>query len=175
MRTTTFGAFLEVEPGIEGLVHISQLAHERVEKTEDVVKPGDIVQVKVLAIDPAAKRMSLSIKETIAKEEPPSEDAPYGEDVPIGPFDGETEAVVEEVVVEETPAEEVVEEKPKVKRTRKKKEAVEEVVKAAEATVEEIVEDAAEEVVEAAEEAIAEAAEVLAAEDGGEVKEPTAE
>ena len=69
MRTTTFGAFLEVEPGVEGLVHISQLAHHRVEKTEDVVKPGDIVKVKVLAIDPEAKRMSLSIKAAVEPEE----------------------------------------------------------------------------------------------------------
>ena len=69
MRTTTFGAFLEVEPGVEGLVHISQLAHNRVEKTEDVVKPGDEVQVKVLLVDPVAKRMSLSIKSTLPKEE----------------------------------------------------------------------------------------------------------
>ncbi len=69
MRTTTFGAFLEVEPGIEGLVHISQLAHQRVEKTEDVVKPGDSVEVKVLSVDTEGKRMSLSIKAATAKEE----------------------------------------------------------------------------------------------------------
>ncbi|MEG1537866.1 MAG: 30S ribosomal protein S1 [Clostridiales bacterium] len=68
MRTTTFGAFLEVEPGVEGLVHISQMAHQRVEKTEDVVKPGDMVQVKVLSVDPEAKRMSLSIKATLPKD-----------------------------------------------------------------------------------------------------------
>ncbi len=75
MRTTTFGAFLEVEPGVEGLVHISQMAHQRVEKTEDVVKPGDEVQVKVLAVDPEAKRMSLSIKATLAKDESMAEEA----------------------------------------------------------------------------------------------------
>jgi len=69
MRTTTFGAFLEVEPGVEGLVHISQLAHYRVEKTEDVVKPGDVVEVKVLSVDPEAKRMSLSIKAALPEEE----------------------------------------------------------------------------------------------------------
>ena len=78
MRTTNFGAFLEVEPGVEGLVHISQLANHRVEKTEDVVKPGDVVDVKVLAVDPEAKRMSLSIKATLpedAAEEAPVEEA----------------------------------------------------------------------------------------------------
>lgn len=69
MRTTTFGAFLEVEPGVEGLVHISQMANHRVEKTEDVVKPGDVVRVKVLSVDPEAKRMSLSIKAALPAEE----------------------------------------------------------------------------------------------------------
>ena len=77
MRTTDFGAFLEVEPGVEGLVHISQLAHHHVEKTEDVVKPGDVVQVKVISVDPESKRMSLSIKATQPNdvEEAPAESA----------------------------------------------------------------------------------------------------
>ena len=70
VRTAPFGAFLEVEPGVEGLVHISQLAHHRVEKTEDVVTPGQIVDVKVLSVDPEAKRISLSIK---GATEPPVE------------------------------------------------------------------------------------------------------
>jgi len=68
MRIAPFGAFVQLEPGVEGLVHISQLAHHRVEKTEDVVKPGDMIQVKVLSVDPQAKRMSLSLKATV---EPP--------------------------------------------------------------------------------------------------------
>ncbi len=63
VRTAPFGAFVQVEPGVEGLVHISQLAQQRVGKTEDVVSPGDVVKVKILGIDAAAKRMSLSIKE----------------------------------------------------------------------------------------------------------------
>ena len=95
MRTTTFGAFLEVEPGVEGLVHISQMANHRVEKTEDVVKPGDVVDVKVLAVDPEAKRMSLSIKATL----------PEGEDIPT-PAPAAEEAPAEEAPVEEAPAEE---------------------------------------------------------------------
>ncbi len=77
MRTTDFGAFLEVEPGVEGLVHISQMAHHRVEKTEDVVKPGDDVMVKVISVDAEAKRMSLSIKATLPEDgELPLEEAP---------------------------------------------------------------------------------------------------
>ncbi len=64
LRAAPFGAFVEVEPGIEGLVHISQLSHEHVEKTEDAVSPGDKVEVKVLGVDEEAQRMSLSVKET---------------------------------------------------------------------------------------------------------------
>ncbi|MDD4751752.1 MAG: bifunctional 4-hydroxy-3-methylbut-2-enyl diphosphate reductase/30S ribosomal protein S1 [Desulfitobacteriaceae bacterium] len=69
VRTAPFGAFVQVEPGIEGLVHISQLDTQRVAKTEDVVKPGDEVKVKILSVDPEAKRMSLSIKEAAGIEE----------------------------------------------------------------------------------------------------------
>jgi len=81
MRTAPFGAFVQVEPGVEGLVHISQLARHRVEKTEDVVKPGDEVQVKVLSIDTENKRMSLSIRETLP-EEPVVAAAPVAEEAP---------------------------------------------------------------------------------------------
>ena len=63
VRTASFGAFVEISPGIEGLVHISQLSHERVEKTEDAVKPGDQVTVKILSIVAQEHRVSLSIKE----------------------------------------------------------------------------------------------------------------
>lgn len=83
MRTAPFGAFLQLEPGVEGLVHISQLAYERVAKTEDVVNPGDVVDVKVLDIDVDNKRISLSIKETLpepVKEEAPVEEAPVEEE-----------------------------------------------------------------------------------------------
>lgn len=64
VRTASFGAFVELEPGVEGLVHISQLAWRHVENTEEVVKPGDEVEVKVLSVSPDEKRISLSIKET---------------------------------------------------------------------------------------------------------------
>ncbi len=50
-NTTTFGAFVEIIPGTEGLCHISELEDGRTEKTEDVVQPGDVVQVKLLAVD----------------------------------------------------------------------------------------------------------------------------
>ena len=67
MRTAGFGAFVEIAPGIEGLVHISQLSYDRVEKTEDAVSPGDEVKVKILSINPEEHRVSLSIKETMER------------------------------------------------------------------------------------------------------------
>lgn len=69
MRTAPFGAFVQLEPGVEGLVHISHLSREHVAKTEDVVAPGQIVDVKVLSIDTEAKRLSLSIRETLPEME----------------------------------------------------------------------------------------------------------
>ncbi len=65
-----FGAFVEVEPGIEGLVHISELSPKRVFRTSDVVKEGQEVEVLVLSIDPDAQRMSLSMKALAAPPEP---------------------------------------------------------------------------------------------------------
>lgn len=57
-----FGAFVELEPAVEGLVHISALSHNRVEKVTDVVNAGDEVTVKVIGIDPKKRKISLSIK-----------------------------------------------------------------------------------------------------------------
>ncbi|MBL8765127.1 MAG: S1 RNA-binding domain-containing protein [Phycisphaerae bacterium] len=64
-----FGAFVEVAPGVEGLVHISELAHRRVAAVGDVVKQDEIVKVKILKIDPQSRKVSLSIK---ALAEPPA-------------------------------------------------------------------------------------------------------
>jgi 4-hydroxy-3-methylbut-2-enyl diphosphate reductase len=128
MRVTSFGAFLEVEPGVEGLAHISQLAHNRVEKTEDVVRPGDEVQVKILLVDPVAKRMSLSIKATLPKEEEAPEAPEVAEGEPLYSTDNPPvmDEQAEEASVSEEPAEEPV--------------AVEEI--AAKAPVDETVEEA---------------------------------
>jgi polyribonucleotide nucleotidyltransferase len=65
--TTAFGAFVEIIPGVEGLLHISELQHGRTEKTEDVVKKGDIVKVQLLEVDDRG-RMKLSRKALIPKE-----------------------------------------------------------------------------------------------------------
>ena len=68
VRITTFGAFVELEPGLDGLVHISQCALTRIAKVEDVVNVGDIVRVKVLDVNTEAKRISLSIREVLEDE-----------------------------------------------------------------------------------------------------------
>jgi polyribonucleotide nucleotidyltransferase len=66
--TTAFGAFIEILPGVEGLLHISELQHARTERTEDVVKKGDVVKVKVLEVDERG-RMRLSRKALMEKPE----------------------------------------------------------------------------------------------------------
>jgi polyribonucleotide nucleotidyltransferase len=64
--TTAFGAFVEILPGVEGLVHISELQHGRTERTEDVLKKGDVVTVKLLEVDERG-RLRLSRKALIEK------------------------------------------------------------------------------------------------------------
>ncbi|MFZ1932979.1 MAG: S1 RNA-binding domain-containing protein [Thermoguttaceae bacterium] len=71
-----FGAFVEVEPGVEGLVHISELSHKRVFRCSDVVKEGQDVEVMVLSVDAEARRMSLSMKELSAPPEPEKKEEP---------------------------------------------------------------------------------------------------
>lgn len=65
-----FGAFVSLGPGVEGLVHISELSQERVHDVRKIVRPDEVVTVKILSIDPGGKKISLSIKQTQqAKEE----------------------------------------------------------------------------------------------------------
>lgn len=68
-RTAKFGAFVRLASGVEGLIHVSELAHRRIRRVEDVVKEGDEVAVKILSVEREAQRISLSIKATQAKPE----------------------------------------------------------------------------------------------------------
>ena len=72
VRLMNFGAFVELLPGKEGLVHISQLAHERVEKVEDVVNVGDTIEVKVIEID---KQGRVNLSRKVLLEKPKKEEA----------------------------------------------------------------------------------------------------
>ena len=71
-RIVDFGAFVEILPGKEGLVHISQIAHERVNKVADHLSEGQIINVKVMEID-RQNRVRLSIKELLEKPAAPAE------------------------------------------------------------------------------------------------------
>ncbi|EPD53187.1 ribosomal protein S1 [Paenisporosarcina sp. HGH0030] len=68
-RLVSYGAFIEVFPGIEGLVHISQIAHSHIGTPHEVLKDGQEVQVKVLDVNKQDKRLSLSIKDLLEKED----------------------------------------------------------------------------------------------------------
>jgi predicted RNA-binding protein with RPS1 domain len=68
-----FGAFVELAPGVEGLVHISEISHERIPTVDKALRKDEVVTCKVLSIDPAQKRISLSIKALI---EPPARPEP---------------------------------------------------------------------------------------------------
>ena len=71
-RLTDFGAFVEVLPGIDGLVHVSQISHKRIENPKEALKVGQEVQVKVLEVNADAERVSLSI--TALEERPAQEE-----------------------------------------------------------------------------------------------------
>ena len=66
-RVVDFGAFIKLEDGIEGLVHISQLAEHHVNNPAEIVRPGDTVQVKIVTLDERARRIGLSVKEAQPK------------------------------------------------------------------------------------------------------------
>src|ERR671930_77019 len=68
-KVTDFGAFVEIEPGIEGLVHVSELRDERVENPRDVVKEGEEVDVKVIDMDPHERKVALSVKAALHEGE----------------------------------------------------------------------------------------------------------
>ena len=126
-KVVTFGAFVEVLDGVEGLVHISELAERHVENPREIVHPGDEVRVKILEIDSERRRLSLSAKrvedqilpvsrpEAAAAEQPaagqpvvaqaPAEQPAVEESAAEGP-------VAEEPTVEESAAEEPVAERP---------------------------------------------------------------
>jgi small subunit ribosomal protein S1 len=68
-RLTDFGAFVEVAPGVDGLVHISEISYERLSHPNAVLHEGETVEVLVTGIDPAARRIALSIKEALIKKQ----------------------------------------------------------------------------------------------------------
>ena len=91
-RIAQFGAFVKLEPGIEGLVHVSELAHRHVRSVGDVVKEGEAVECRVLTVDPDEQRLSLSIKALASAPAGPAasgadsvDDGPADETPPAAP------------------------------------------------------------------------------------------
>ncbi len=163
-KVVTFGAFVEILDGVEGLVHISELAGHHVESPREIVHPGDEIRVKILEIDSERRRLSLSAKRVEDQILPVSrpDDAPAAETASAGESherDGGEEAsassdadgeVAAEVAVEESVAEAAEELAPAVEEAPAEP--------AAEVAVEEASADAAAEEASAVEEAPAEAA-----------------
>jgi small subunit ribosomal protein S1 len=86
-KLTNFGVFVELEPGLEGLLHISELADHKVESPEEVVKVGDEVEVKVLRVDTADRKIGLSRRrlDQGPEEEEGGTDSPTGPTPPTAP------------------------------------------------------------------------------------------
>ncbi len=191
-KLVSFGAFVEIEEGVEGLIHISELAQHHVEDPSEVVRPGQEVNVKIIEIDPERRRLSLSLKrlepeyriheDALAEEEgepgeegeeaeagsetateAPATEAPADESAAEGKEADEAQA--EQAEAAETEAAEEAEAKPKkTKAAAKKAEKAEKVEEADEAPAEEA---------SAAEEAPAE--EASAVEEADEADEAPAE
>jgi small subunit ribosomal protein S1 len=70
-KVVTFGAFVEILPGVEGLVHISELAAHHVENPREIVSQGDVVSVKIIEMDAERRRLSLSLKRVEGEEPRP--------------------------------------------------------------------------------------------------------
>ena len=79
VKLMTFGAFAEVVPGVDGLIHISQIADRRIEKPEDVLSEGQIVEAKITAVDEEKKKISLSIRALLAPAAEEAEESPVEE------------------------------------------------------------------------------------------------
>jgi small subunit ribosomal protein S1 len=109
-KVVTFGAFVEILPGVEGLVHISELAQHHVENPREVVSQGDAVNVLILEVDAERRRLSLSLKR-VEEGQQPLPRADGGESVHLTPNLNLSEdvfpaggAVAEEAAADEAPA-----------------------------------------------------------------------
>ncbi len=143
VQTKDYGAFVELSPGLDGLVHISEVAHKRINKVSDELSIGQEVNVKILEIDKETRRISLSIKETL---DPNAEAAPAAENKAAEAVAAVEEKVDEVVQAAEEKAVEVVQ------SAEEKVDEVVETVKAKAEEVAEAVETKVEEVEQAVEE-----------------------
>ncbi len=82
-KTMDFGAFVKLEPGVEGMIHISELGHGRVMRVTDVVREGQEVEVKILGVDMEKQRISLSLKALLEAPVKPGQQKIADEDMPL--------------------------------------------------------------------------------------------
>ena len=95
VRIVPFGAFAQIIPGVDGLIHISQIANKHVAKPEDELKVGEVVAAKIIDINAETKKVSLSIRELIAPKEEVEEVVEAVEEVTEAPSEETVEAVEE--------------------------------------------------------------------------------
>jgi small subunit ribosomal protein S1 len=121
-KVVTFGAFVEILPGVEGLVHISELAQHHVENPREIVSQGEVVQVTIIEMDADRRRLSLSLKRVEPGDEvrppiggvaftpapPPEAEELAEEAAELEAVDAIEEAVVEEEIVEDILVEEEI-------------------------------------------------------------------
>jgi small subunit ribosomal protein S1 len=114
-KLTNFGAFVEIAPGVEGLLHVSEMTTEPDKNPEDLVSQGDEVKVRVLRVEQEERKIGLSMIEPGERPDPPAEEAP-AEEAPAEESPAEEapaeEAPAEEAPAEEAPAEEASAEEP---------------------------------------------------------------
>ena len=114
-RMTDFGAFVELEPGVDALLHVSQISHEHVDKPSDVLKTGQEVTAKIVDFNEADHKISLSTKALEEKltapviEDVAAVEEAVAEEAPVEEAPAEEAAAAEETPVEEAPAEESAE------------------------------------------------------------------
>ena len=102
VKLMTFGAFAEIVPGVDGLIHISQIADRRIGKPEDVLSEGEVVKAKIINIDNENKKVSLSIRALSEPAAPaPEEPEPEEDDGPVVVYDTENPPAPEELPTEE--------------------------------------------------------------------------
>jgi len=136
-KLVSFGAFVEIEEGVEGLIHISELAQHHVEDPSEIVRPGQEVNVKIIEIDPERRRLSLSLKrlepeyriheDAMAEEGEEGEEGEELEEAEAGAEVGAAVAVAaEEQAAEEQPGDAQAAEEQAVEETAAEEQAVEE-------------------------------------------------
>lgn len=95
-KLAQFGAFARIEDGVEGLIHVSELGEGRIQHPKNVVKEGDVLTLRVIRIDPARRRLGLSLKQAEQEQHVPQGEAPAGETSPQATDSSSDEAPLEQ-------------------------------------------------------------------------------